>query len=327
MKSSLRIMGVVFLSILLAVSLTACGGGNGGDGNGGNGGDGAATYTASGTYTYDLGTGILTLNTTSSDFECEGPEVGTEEIPVISITSTTMIWDFGDGEQMTWTRDSGTSGDIVGTWESSDNETGNSWEGTFESNSSFSMTGQIVQCENGFNGNGAVLTHLPVDSGNVLWMQPFGNVDHGGGNAFFHPGIDFGTQTDGAFFSSASGNVTQVDLDTGAGSSGTNYRITIQVATNVSLDYHFEIFGDVPELQRRNNIFVAVGDQVAAGQHIGNLIVVNPDLSHVHWMIIENGEAVNCPLDYFSDDAAQSFETLYDSGIEKRPSSRPDLCE
>jgi len=191
-------------------------------------------------------------------------------------------------------------------------------------------------CKNGLNSNGpdtpqlpsqAVLTHLPCDSGAVIWMQPFGNVDHGGGNAFFHNGIDFGYQTDGAFFSCADGYVTQVDLNTGVGWAGTNYRISIQVATNVSLDYHFEIAGDVPELQRRNNIFVAVGDTVEAGQHIGNLIVLNPDITHVHWSIFENGEADHCPLDYFSDDAAQSFESLYDSGIEKRPASRPELCE
>ena len=191
-------------------------------------------------------------------------------------------------------------------------------------------------CDSGSNGNGsdtpqlppqAVLTHLPCDSGAVLWMQPFGNVDHGGGNAFFHNGVDFGTQTGGAFFSSADGYVTQVELDTGVGWPGTNYRITIQVATNVSLDYHFEIGGNAPESQRRNNIFVSIGDTVEAGQHIGNLIVVTPDVAHVHWGIYENGVADNCPLDYFSDVASQSFESLYDSGIEKRPSSRLDLCE
>ena len=194
----------------------------------------------------------------------------------------------------------------------------------------------LAGCDKILNRNGidtsqlpaqAVLTHLPCDSAAVLWMQAFGNVDHGGGNAFFHDGIDFGTQPDGAFFSSADGHVTQVELNTGKGWPGTNYRITIQVARNVSLDYHFEIGGDAPEAQRRNNIFIAVGDKVEAGQHIGNLIVVTPDVAHVHWGIYEDGEADNCPLDYFTEDVAQSFEKLYDSGIEKRPSSRPDLCE
>jgi murein DD-endopeptidase MepM/ murein hydrolase activator NlpD len=172
-----------------------------------------------------------------------------------------------------------------------------------------------------------ILTHLPCHSADVVWMQPFGNVDHGGGNAFFHDGIDFGTQPDAAFFSSADGAVTQVELNTGKGWPGTNYRITIQIAHNVFLDYHFEIGGNAPESQRRDSILVAAGDEVEAGQQIGNLIVVGSDVAHVHWGIYEDGEAVNCPLGYFTEDVAQSFETLYDSGIEKRPSSRPDLCE
>jgi murein DD-endopeptidase MepM/ murein hydrolase activator NlpD len=172
-----------------------------------------------------------------------------------------------------------------------------------------------------------VLTYLPCDPATVIWMQPFGNVDHGGGNAFFHDGIDFGTQPDAAFFSSADGTVTQVELNTGKGWPGTNYRITIQIAESVYLDYHFEIGGSVPEPQRRSSILIAAGDEVEAGQQIGNLIVVGSDVAHVHWGIYDHGQAVICPLDYFPEDVAQSFETLYDSGIEKRPSSRPDLCE
>jgi len=173
----------------------------------------------------------------------------------------------------------------------------------------------------------AVLTALPCDSSAVRWMQPFGNVDHGGGNAFFHNGIDFGTMANGRFFSCADGIVTQIEMNTGAGWPGTNYRITIQVATDVYLDYHFEIAGSVPELQRKSNIFVNVGDAVSAGQHIGNLIVLDPDISHVHWSVFEGGTASKCPLDYFTANVAQKFEALYDSGIEKRPSSRADLCE
>jgi hypothetical protein len=45
------------------------------------------TYTASGTYTYNIG--ILTLNVTTSDFVCNGPEVGTQQFIVLSLTSST----------------------------------------------------------------------------------------------------------------------------------------------------------------------------------------------------------------------------------------------
>lgn len=172
-----------------------------------------------------------------------------------------------------------------------------------------------------------ILTYLPCDSNSILWMQPYGNVDHGGGNAFFHNGIDFGTEHNGAFYSCSNGYVSQIELNTGVGWDGTNYRITIQVSKTVILDYHFEIAGEVSVIDRKNNIFISEGDKVEAGQHIGNLIVATQDIAHVHWSIFENGEAITCPIDYFADDVKNSFESLYDSGIEKRPNTRPNLCE
>ena len=174
--------------------------------------------------------------------------------------------------------------------------------------------------------NKDVLTHLPCDSYGLLWMQPYGYVDHGGGNSFFHDGIDFGNP-DGEFYASADGNVTEVDLDTGKGWPGTNYRITIQATANLMLDYHFEIGGTASLDDRMLNVFVAVGDQVTAGQHIANLISIDSDVAHVHWGINENWSADTCPLEYCTSDVATGLEALYDSGIEKRPANRPDLCE
>jgi murein DD-endopeptidase MepM/ murein hydrolase activator NlpD len=172
----------------------------------------------------------------------------------------------------------------------------------------------------------SVLLHLPCDSETLIWMQPYGNVDHGGSNAFFHDGIDFGSPN-GRFFSSAAGIVKEVDLDTGKGWPGSNYRITIQVTPTLILDYHFEIGGFASEDDRRANIFVAFGDRVTPGQHIANLIAIDQDVAHVHWGVYEGGSADQCPLDYFAVDAAKSLETLYDGGIERRPSNRVDLCE
>jgi hypothetical protein len=116
-------------------------------------------------------------------------------------------------------------------------------------------------------------------------------------------------------------------MDTQVGGEGTNYRITIRVATYVELDYHFEIIGEAPEAQRRNNVFVARGDRVEAGQRIGNLIVATEDLAHVHWSVFEFNEARRCPLDYFSADAALRFEALFDSLADKRPVDRLTLCD
>jgi hypothetical protein len=171
-----------------------------------------------------------------------------------------------------------------------------------------------------------VLTHMPVDSQGLLWIQPFGHVDHGGGNAFFHNGFDFGNP-DGAYYSSAAGTIREVDMDTGQGFPGSNYRILIQVGLTAVLDYHFEIGGSVTLEERMLHVFVAPGEEVSAGQHIGNLLAVDTDVAHAHWTVSVMGSNDTCPLAYFTDTVATSLEALYDSGIEKRPANRPDLCE
>ena len=172
----------------------------------------------------------------------------------------------------------------------------------------------------------SVLTDIPCDPETLIWMQPYGDVDHGGGNAFFHDGIDFGNPN-GAFFSSADGIIKEVDLNTGKGWPGTNYRIVIEITPTLILDYHFEIGGSTSEDERKANIFIVAGDKVSAGQHIANLIAIDHNVAHVHWGVYDQGSADKCPLDYFAVPVAESLEGLYDSGIEKRPSNRVDLCE
>lgn len=105
---------------------------------------GAATYNASGTYIWDSETGVLTLNWTSSDFACSGPELGTETQNNVTITATMMTW---PNAEMTWERDSGTADDIVGTWTSTEIDTGNSYTVTVLGDGTFSLTGEIFQCD------------------------------------------------------------------------------------------------------------------------------------------------------------------------------------
>ena len=50
------------------------------------------THTASGTYTWNSTKGKITFNVTTSDFVCNGPEVGTETKKGVTVTSTTMTW-------------------------------------------------------------------------------------------------------------------------------------------------------------------------------------------------------------------------------------------
>lgn len=106
---------------------------------------------ASGTYTWDSTTGVITWNYTSSNFVCDGPEVGDGTETGVTITSTTMTWAV-EGD-MTWSRTSGTAGDIVGTWTASDSTTGNSWTNTFNADGTVSVVGSIVSCGSGSNGS------------------------------------------------------------------------------------------------------------------------------------------------------------------------------
>jgi len=105
---------------------------------------GGQSYSASGTYTYNSGTGILVTNFTSSNFEECGPKVGTAQFTVNSISSTTLTWTEDENEQMTWTRDGGTSGNIIGIWRYVDD--GNTYELEFYSNGSFAFSGHIINC-------------------------------------------------------------------------------------------------------------------------------------------------------------------------------------
>ncbi len=104
---------------------------------------------------------------------------------------------------------------------------------------------------------------------------------------------------------------------------GTNYRIDLDVG-NLTLDYHFEINGSVSDSARHAAILVSKGQTVTAGQHIGTLLT-QADGGHVHFGTLLNGTA-ECPLDFFTTEVAAQFQTLFNSGIEKRPANS-NLCQ
>lgn len=108
--------------------------------------------SATATYTWNSTTGVIDFNWTSTNFTCDGPTtVGPDPEPVTGVTidATTMTW---AGDNMTWTRASGTPGEIVGTWTTSDSTTGNTYTATFNANGTGSLTANIVQCSAGGGG-------------------------------------------------------------------------------------------------------------------------------------------------------------------------------
>lgn len=97
--------------------------------------------TASGTYTYNSGSGVLSLNWLNSTFVCGGATVGTETATVTSLAATTMTWTWTDGSSMTWTRSGGTAGSILGSWAYTETSNGDSIIVTFNVDGTITATG------------------------------------------------------------------------------------------------------------------------------------------------------------------------------------------
>ena len=164
------------------------------------------------------------------------------------------------------------------------------------------------------------MTVMPFDPAAVTYMSPFRPS---------HTGIDINTTTGGHFLSPGTGIVTNIELNTGNGlPGGSNYGIRIHLtSTGLYAWYHFEVNGSISDQTQRDNILVALGDRVTAGQHIGNLVSLGKN-AHVHFDMLDAGgrDAVQCPLVYFSSAVATTWESLYDAKILARTSKLPDLC-
>ena len=114
----MKYLKVLAVFVVMSFLTIACGG-SGGDGAGG----GDTTGNAGGSYSYDDTSQTLSITITSSDFDGDcGPEPGTEDFTVTSLTATTMVWEDSDSDVMTWTRTNGNDGDMEGTWNMSFDE-------------------------------------------------------------------------------------------------------------------------------------------------------------------------------------------------------------
>ena len=174
------------------------------------------------------------------------------------------------------------------------------------------------------------MTVMPVDPASVTLISPFRPS---------HTGIDINTTTGGRFLSPGAGIVTLIQLNTGQGRPGTNYRVRIHLtSTGLYAWYHFEVNGSISDQTQRDNILVALGDRVTAGQHIGNLVSLGKN-AHVHFDMLDAGgrDAVRCPSVYFTPEVWTAWESLYDEKILERDRERiedgrgavpslPDLC-
>jgi hypothetical protein len=124
----------------------------------------ANTYTASGTYSVSGTT--LTTNWSSSNFVCNGPNVGTDMVTIVTLNSTTFAWQDQGGGSTTFTRASGEQSGIVGTWIMSD-QSGNSYTLVIASNLTVSLTAQIASC-----GGGSTLSVQSQHWANGYYVHP-----------------------------------------------------------------------------------------------------------------------------------------------------------
>lgn len=137
----------------------------------------ASVSHASGTYSWTPGSGVLVSSTSSSDFACKGPKVGTTTQNGVSVSASTMIWP-DDGT--VWSRSTGTAGDITGRWTVADSSTGNSYTLTFNGDLSFTLTGNIVQC---------------VSNTNTTTANPLARAQHWPNGYFVRPSYDDANKT------------------------------------------------------------------------------------------------------------------------------------
>jgi chitodextrinase len=105
---------------------------------------GEREYSATGSYVYDSVHGTLTLNITASGFPCNGPEVGTQTITVVSLTATELIIEVEANQQMIFTRTTGVAGNIAGNWSGTD-PGGTEYEFLFNANGQFTIIGHMTR--------------------------------------------------------------------------------------------------------------------------------------------------------------------------------------
>ena len=106
-------------------------------------GTGAGTYYASGTSngssTFTSG-GTLTINATTSNFPCNGPQLGVTKTWTVGLSGTTMTWTNGSNST-NWTASGAVSG-VAGTWTETDSS--GSYTAIINPDGSWSITGTLV---------------------------------------------------------------------------------------------------------------------------------------------------------------------------------------
>jgi len=157
------------------------------------GGIGTGAHSSSGTYTWNPATGTLTLNTTSSNFLCDGFPMGMGTITNVTVTTGTMTWaKTGGGGDIFTKSPAGAANDVIGAWTWSD--TKGSGALTFNSDGSYSLVAVIVQCSG--DGGGGTGTGTHSASGTYTWNSATATITVSTASSdFICDGLTVGTES------------------------------------------------------------------------------------------------------------------------------------
>jgi|GEM_PF-5733317 len=266
--------------------------------------------TASGTYTYNGTTRILTLNTTASTFECEGLAVGRSTYTVNSLTATGMVLTDQSGDRTTWTRASGSAGSVAGTWSMADSN-GQTWTLVLTAGR-FTLSGPD-DCSGGGNGGGSSSAHpsMTTPYANRQDMAPLEGLFYWN----THRGLDFHPRGSMKLFQAVlSGTVERVRLFRLDTTGNWQVEVIIRFNSDYSALYAFEPMttSRADGQTQLAQIVVDQGQSVRSGEALGRLYAPNSN-AHVHFSLLRSGPAGDthiCPWDYFTTAARQSVMAL-----------------
>lgn len=297
-----------FLTILLVAP--GCGSG-GGDSSNSNGNNNTGKYTANGTWSFNSGTNDLTLNWTSTDFPCNGPETGTEH-QTVTITATQMSgW---DNESLIWTRSSGETGNPAGTWKGTDNE-GNQYTLSLYSNGTMSVSGTVNDCDN--ESEFKSLEFPFSNPSDIVRLASFGYPNWSGTEP--HNGIDLIVDESLEYSQIISPTAGVVKAINTSGNSFAGGQLMLTVTIQVTEDWEICLVlepgcdDDVTKAAQIAAVQVSVGQTVVAGTPIARLLVGPLGYSHLHYMplhYIPGSSEPVCAYAYSSDTARHIFEEI-----------------
>ncbi len=151
---------------------------------------------------------------------------------------------------------------------------------------------------------------FPVENTEVLVML-YGFVWDNISEEFIHEGIDFIVNDTATIIASTNMTCNDKGLYFNEGGGFWQAGCSFDINDAFELLIAFESFttNETEGNIMLDNIFVEIGQEVTAGEVIGNLLYYGPG-DHIHYALMKNNELV-CPYPYFSNESKVIFDNLW----------------